>query len=92
MAGYLQCVLKMMGQLNWWKGDPGEQLGKGVQLDTEVQLDAEVQLDTEVQLDAEVQLDEQTLCLTLLVSISQSCLDFLCHCECEGGEGHGVEN
>ena len=55
MAGYLQCVLKMMGQLNWWKGDPGEQLGEGVQLDVRVQLDAEVQL------------DEQTLCLTLLV-------------------------
>lgn len=54
-AGYLQCVLKMMDQLNWWKDDPEEQLDAGVKLNAGVQLDVGAPL------------GEQTLCPTWLV-------------------------
>ena len=54
-GGYLQCVLKMMDQLNWWKDDPEEQLDAGVKLNAGAQLDVEEQL------------GEQALCPTWLV-------------------------
>ena len=54
-AGYLQCVLKTMDQLNWWKDDPEEQLNAGAKLKAEAQLDVGAPL------------GEQTLCPTWLV-------------------------